>query len=84
MTDEVRKEGAAAGAPAAKEEPAKKAPPVKKEKPDKCEQCGKPLNRVKWYYRNNGYYCTARCWKEFRAKQREDAEKAAAAAAPSA
>lgn len=88
MTDEVKKEQAAAAesAPAAavKEEPAKKAPAPKKEKPDKCEQCGKALSRVKWYYRNNGYYCTTRCWKEFRAKQQEAAQKAAAPDAPKA
>lgn len=83
MTDEARKGGVAGGAPA-KEEPAKKALPAKKEKPDKCEQCGKALSRVKWYYRNNGYYCTARCWKEFRAKQREAAQKAGDPAAPAA
>ena len=57
---------------------------VKKEKPDKCEQCNKALSRVKWYYRNNGYYCTTRCWKEFRAKQQEAAQKAGSAAAPKA
>jgi hypothetical protein len=87
MTDEVKKEQAAApesAAAPAKEEPAKKAPVVKKEKPDKCEQCNKALSRVKWYYRNNGYFCTTRCWKEFRAKQQEAAHKAAAAAAPKA
>lgn len=84
MTDEAKKEQAAAPAAPAKEEPAKKEPAPKKEKPDKCEQCGKPLGRVKWYYRNNGYYCTTRCWKEFKAKQQEAAQKTEAAAAPKA
>ena len=72
-------EGAKNGRGPAEGERAQKAPVAKKEKPDKCEQCGKPLGRVKWYYRNNGYYCTSRCWKEFRSKQAEAAQKAAAA-----
>ncbi|MCX6357780.1 MAG: hypothetical protein NT045_07920 [Candidatus Aureabacteria bacterium] len=81
MTDEVKQEKAPEVAPAPGKEPApqaapaaggkdakKEAPSQKKEKPDKCEQCGKLLNRVKWYYRNSGYYCTRRCWKEYKAK----------------
>lgn len=86
MTEEVKKQpvappaakAAAAPAPAAqkKEEAAPKAAPVKKEKPDKCEQCAKALSRVKWYYRNGGYYCTKRCWKEFKAKHEEEKKKA--------
>ena len=51
----------------------KPAPPPKKEKPDKCEACGKPLSRVSWYYRDNGYYCTKRCWKEMVRKKKEEA-----------
>ncbi len=98
MTDEVKKEeGTEAGKPTAVEvkppEPAqgempkkegaqKSAPAPKKEKPDKCEQCGKALSRVKWYYRNSGYYCTKRCWKEFMIKQAEEKKKAEAPASP--
>jgi hypothetical protein len=73
MTDEVKKEGVAAEAK--KEEPQKNAPPPKKEKPDKCEHCSKALGRVKWYYRDGGYYCTRRCWKEFKIKQEEEKKK---------
>jgi hypothetical protein len=96
MTDEVKKEGGAeAEKPTVVEvkppEPVKgevpkaeavqkSAPAPKKEKPDKCEQCGKALSRVKWYYRNGGYYCTKRCWKEFTIKQAEAKKKAEAAA----
>jgi len=92
MTDEVKKEAGAeieqgtvgevkppkpAGGEASKKEGApKSAPAPKKEKPDKCEQCGKALSRVKWYYRNGGYYCTKRCWKEFKIKQEGEKKKA--------
>ncbi|MCX6340670.1 MAG: hypothetical protein NTX71_12250 [Candidatus Aureabacteria bacterium] len=96
MTDEIKKEAGAergkgtagevkppeaAGGEASKKEGAQKnAPAPKKEKPDKCEQCGKALSRVKWYYRNGGYYCTKRCWKEFGIKQEGEKKKAEAAA----
>ena len=62
-------------AEAKKEEVAKKAPPPppKKEKPEKCEHCAKLLSRIKWYYRNGGYYCNKRCWKEFKKKQEAEA-----------
>jgi hypothetical protein len=65
---------------ASKKESSQKSAPQKKEKPDKCEQCGKALGRVKWYYRNGGYYCTKRCWKEFRKKQEGEKKKAETAA----
>jgi hypothetical protein len=64
------------------EAPAKGGPPPKKEKPDKCEQCGKNLSRIKWYYRDGGYYCTRRCWKEFAAKQKEEKAAPSAGAKP--
>lgn len=57
------------------EAPAKAGSPPKKEKPEKCEHCGKQLKRIKWYYRNNGYYCTKRCWREFARKQAEERQK---------
>lgn len=69
--------GAAAKAPEQPAPAAAKVPAAqKKEKPDKCEQCSKPLSRMKWYYRDGGYYCTRRCWKEFRAKRQAEAAKA--------
>jgi len=86
MTEEAKKESgtppttkaAVTPAPAAqkKDDVAPKTAPVKKEKPEKCEQCAKALSRVKWYYRNGGYYCTKRCWKEFKAKREEEKKKA--------
>jgi len=78
MTEEIKKDAGAVPAPQKSETPEKQTAPVKKEKPEKCEQCGKPLNRVKWYYRNGGYYCTNRCWKEFKAKIEEEKKKAEA------
>ncbi|MDD5556071.1 MAG: hypothetical protein PHN82_02350 [bacterium] len=85
MTEEVKKdEPAAQPAKPAETAEAPKAPPTpppKKEKPEKCEQCGKQLSRIKWYYRNNGYYCTKRCWREYRSKREEERKAAAAAEA---
>jgi len=26
-------------------------------------KCNKHLQRKTWYYRNDGYYCSKRCWK---------------------
>ena len=33
-----------------------------------CASCGKRLNRKQWYYRNNQYFCTRRCWVTERGK----------------
>ncbi len=43
------------------------------EKPTNCMKCNKHLQRKSWYYRNNGYYCSKRCWKL--AKKEADAKK---------
>jgi outer membrane biosynthesis protein TonB len=74
------KEEAQKSAPPPKVEAQKSAPPPKKEKPDKCEHCSKALGRVKWYYRDGGYYCARCCWKEFRIKQEEEKKKSEAPA----
>ncbi len=44
------------------------------ERATNCTSCNKRLSRKKQYYRNGGYYCNKRCWKEA-------ADKAAAKAA---
>ena len=33
------------------------------EKPTNCMKCNKRLQRKAWYYRDEGYYCSRRCWK---------------------
>lgn len=72
MSEEVKKEEAAAPAPAA-EAPAaapekkKAAPEVpksgKNNRPKACSQCNKNLKRKTWYFRNGKYFCNKRCWK---------------------
>ena len=32
-------------------------------KPANCMKCNRHLQRKTWYYRDNGYYCSKRCWK---------------------
>ncbi|MDP8230115.1 MAG: hypothetical protein P9L93_03325 [Candidatus Gorgyraea atricola] len=68
--------------PKAEPKKAEQKPEVKKkevvEKPANCMKCNKRLQRKVCYYRNEGYYCSKRCWKlavEAAAKKKED-EKA--------
>lgn len=43
-----------------------------KEAQTNCLACGKPLKKIKRYYRNEKYYCTKKCWKKAsRPKQEE-------------
>jgi len=39
------------------------------EKRKNCAACNKSLKRVKWYYRNNRYFCNKSCFKEHLKKQ---------------
>jgi endogenous inhibitor of DNA gyrase (YacG/DUF329 family) len=34
------------------------------EKQTNCPACGKPIKKLKRYYRNGKYYCTKKCWKK--------------------
>ena len=45
-------------------------------KPANCMKCNKPLQKKKWYYRNNGYFCSKRCWNLFEAKKQEALKEA--------
>lgn len=52
--------------PEQKEKVEVKAQPKEKEviqRPTNCVKCNKRLQRKSWYYRENGYYCSKRCWK---------------------
>ena len=57
------------------------------ERATNCAACNKRLQRKKQYYRNGGYFCNKRCWKqaadkaakaEQDAKGKESKEQAAA------
>ncbi len=51
--------------------PPQAAPPAE-EKQTNCLGCGKPLKRIKRYYRNGKFYCTKKCW--LKAKQAKTKE----------
>lgn len=42
------------------------------EKQDNCLSCGKPLKKLRQYYRNGKYYCTKRCWLNYKKKSKEE------------
>ena len=66
-------------APQPKAAPEKKQPEVV-EKPTNCMKCNKRLQRKVWYYRDNGYYCSKRCWKlavEAKVKKEDKTKKEA-------
>lgn len=45
--------------------------PAQPEKQTNCLGCGKPLKKIKCYYRDNKYYCTKKCWKKALASKEE-------------
>jgi len=70
MTEEVKPTPEQQPEQKAEQKPAEKPeqkPEVKKkevvEKPANCMKCNKRLQRKTCYYRNEGYYCSKRCWK---------------------
>ncbi|MCM8799904.1 MAG: hypothetical protein NC900_04185 [Candidatus Omnitrophica bacterium] len=36
-----------------------------------CSACGKPVKKLKRYYRNGKYYCSKKCYRKFKASQRQ-------------
>jgi len=41
------------------------------EKQTNCFECGKPLKKIKRYYRDGKYYCTKKCWiAKFKSKEK--------------
>ena len=34
------------------------------EGPVNCPACGKPIKKIKRYYRNGKYYCNKKCWRK--------------------
>jgi transposase-like protein len=59
----------------AEEVKAAQAPEVKPavEKQTNCLGCGKPLRKIKTYYRDGKYYCAKKCWKTFLDKSKAEA-----------
>jgi len=43
------------------------------EKQTNCLGCGKPLKKLKIYYRNGKYYCTKKCWRKALEKTKKEA-----------
>ena len=39
-------------------------PAKQPEKQTNCPACGKPIKKIKRYYRNGKYYCNKKCWKK--------------------
>jgi len=46
----------------------------KEEKQTNCLSCNKPLKKLKRYYRDGKYYCTKKCWQNFKNKPKEEAK----------
>ncbi|MDD4953594.1 MAG: hypothetical protein PHG40_01660 [Candidatus Omnitrophica bacterium] len=63
MADEQVKAQAAPAAPA----------PVV-EKQANCLACGKPIKKLKRYYRDGKFYCTKKCWINYKNKSKETKE----------
>lgn len=34
------------------------------EKQTNCPACGKPIKKIKRYYRNGKFYCNKKCWRK--------------------
>jgi recombinational DNA repair protein (RecF pathway) len=50
---------------------AEEAKPIAEEKQSNCASCGKPVKRLKRYYRNGKFYCSKKCWKKTKAAKEE-------------
>lgn len=45
------------------------------EKQTNCLACGKPIKKLKRYYRNGKFYCSRKCWeKSVKPKEEKDAK----------
>lgn len=45
------------------------------EKQTNCPQCNKPIKKIRRYYRDGKYYCTKRCWTDFKNKAKAEAKE---------
>ena len=55
-------------------QPAQETKP-EEEKQANCLSCGKPIRKIKRYYRNGKFYCNKRCWVKMVKKTAEEAKK---------
>lgn len=46
--------------------------PAQPEKQTNCLGCGKPIKKLKRYYRNGKFYCSKKCWKKTVKPKTED------------
>jgi predicted transcriptional regulator len=42
------------------------------EKQTNCLGCGKPIKKLKRYYRNGKFYCSKRCWQKTKKPKSEE------------
>ncbi len=42
------------------------------EKQANCLACNKPIKKLKHYYRDGKFYCTKKCWRNYKIKSREE------------
>ena len=47
-----------------KQEPVAKKETPTPEKQTNCPACGKPIKKLKRYYRNGKFYCSKKCWRK--------------------
>lgn len=40
--------------------------------PTNCLGCGKPIKKLKRYYRDGKFYCNKKCWRKFIEKSKEE------------
>jgi len=52
-------------------QPAEKPAPAA-EKQTNCLSCGKPIRKLKRYYRNGKFYCNKKCWLTMLKKAKEE------------
>ena len=43
----------------------------KAEKQTNCLSCNKPLKKLKLYYRDGKFYCSKKCWRNYKNKPKE-------------
>lgn len=44
------------------------------EKQTNCLGCGKPLRKIKTYYRDGKFYCDKKCWKKAKSSKENEEE----------
>lgn len=44
----------------------------KSEKQTNCLACNKPIKKLKRYYRNEKFYCSKKCWRDYIKKSKEE------------